>query len=76
MPRISMLVPDEALELIDSVSDNRTAFMVQASVREARKRRRQLVDAEVARICRETAERDRAIAREWESTLADGLEDE
>ena len=73
MPKISMLVPEADLRLIDSVSRNRTAFMIEAAVAEAKRRRRELEDAEIARICSDTAERDLALAREWESTLADGL---
>jgi hypothetical protein len=74
MPRISMLVSEEALTLIDSVSANRTAFMVDAAVNEARKRQRELRDAEVERISQENAAFDLTTAREWEGTLADGLE--
>lgn len=73
MPKISMLVPEADLRLIDSVSRNRTAFMIEAAVAEAKRRRRELEDAEIARICSDTAERDLALAREWESTLGDGL---
>jgi len=74
MPRISMLIPEKALRLIDSVSENRTSFMVEAAVREAQRRRRELRDAEIRLICTETAERDRRLASEWEDTLADGLD--
>ena len=35
---------------------------------------RELRDAEIARICAENAERDMQVYREWEGTLADGLE--
>lgn len=73
MPKISMLVPEADLRLIDSVSRNRTAFMIEAAVAEAKRRRRDLEDAEIARICTENAERDRRLAHEWESTLRDGL---
>ena len=69
-----MLVPDDALALIDSVSENRTAFMVDAAVRAAKARRRELVDAEIARICAEDAELDMKVYREWEGTTADGLD--
>ena len=68
-----MLVPDEALRLIDEVSDNRTAFMVEASVREARKRRRELMDAEIADICASTAQRDFDLSTEFQGTLLDGI---
>lgn len=73
MPKISMLVPEGDLRLIDSVSKNRTAFMIEAAVAEAKRRRRELEDAEIARICAGTAERDRALAGDWEATLSDGL---
>lgn len=74
MPKISMLVPEVDLQLIDSVSRNRTAFMIEAAVAEAKRRRRELDDAEIARICSATAERDRTLSSEWESTLPDGLQ--
>ncbi len=75
MPRISMLVPDEALRLIDAVSgDNRTAFMVNAALGEARKRRRELLDAEVALAVAETAGEDRQLDAEFAGTLIDGLD--
>lgn len=73
MPRISMLIPEEALKLIDKVSDNRTAFMIDAAVREARKRRRELLDAEVAQICSTTATRDSELSTEFDNALFDGL---
>ena len=68
-----MLIPEQALRLIDEVSDNRTAFMLDAAVCEAKKRRRQLIDAEIARICAENHDRDLALAVEFEHTLLDGL---
>lgn len=68
-----MLIPESALRLIDDVSDNRTAFMVDAAVREAKTRRRELIDAEVARICGASADRDHVISVEFEDTLIDGL---
>lgn len=74
MPRISMLVSEEALAIIDGVSNNRTAFMVDAALKEAHKRQRELLDAEVERISTENAAYDIAAAREWEGTLGDGLE--
>jgi len=70
-----MLISPEALAAIDSVAANRTEFMVQAALVEARKRRREIEDAEIARICIESAERDRALAREFEGTELDGLEE-
>ena len=76
MPRISMLIPADALKLIDSVAENRTSFMVDAAVAAAKRRRRELVDAEVARICTEFYDEDLAIAKEFEGTLLDGLDNE
>jgi hypothetical protein len=69
-----MLIAPEALSLIDSVAGNRTEFMVEAALVEARKRRRELEDAEIARICREQAKEDRALAGHFDGTLTDGLE--
>jgi hypothetical protein len=74
MARISMLVPDEALALIDSVSPNRSAFMVEASVAAAKRRKREIEDAEIADICRSQAAEDRFIAAEFEATVCDGIE--
>jgi hypothetical protein len=76
MPRISMVVPRKDLDLIDQVAENRTAFMVGASVAAARLVLRQREDDEIERLCAETAERDLAMSIEFEGTLADGLDDE
>lgn len=73
MPKISMLIDPADLELIDSVSKNRTAFMVSAAVEEAKRRKRELEDAEIARICAENAADDRELATDWEPVLKDGL---
>ena len=69
-----MLISPEALSTIDSVAKNRTEFMVEAALAEAKKRRREIEDAEIARICMNTAERDRALAKEFEGTLGDALD--
>lgn len=73
MARISMLVPDDALELIDSVSENRSAFMIGAAVAAAKRRKRELEDAEIAAIVRVHAGDDRAIAAEFDATALDGI---
>ena len=75
MGRITIFVPDEALTVIDSVTSNRSAFMTAAALAAARAKLRELEDAEIERICAENAEEDLAIAREWESTLMDGMHD-
>jgi hypothetical protein len=74
MARISMLIPDEALALIDSVSSNRSAFMIGAAVAEARRRKRELEDAEIASIARGQAVADRVIAAEFDATSSDGID--
>jgi hypothetical protein len=76
MPRISMLIPDDSLALIDSVAENRTAFMIEAATQAARRRKRELMDAEVRRICAEDSDLYASVSREWEGTLADGLDDD
>ena len=74
MARISMLVPDEDLALIDSVAErSRTAFMIEAARQEALRIRRQREDDEIARICAEEADRDRTLAADFADTLPDGL---
>lgn len=74
MAKISMVVPDEALALIDSVAENRSAFMVAASVKAAEQIKRLTVDAEIARSCAENAQTAAAIESEFASALMDGLE--
>jgi hypothetical protein len=77
MPRISLLVSDEDLAIIDAAaSPNRTAFMVAAAREVAARIHRARIDAEVAAAVAESAAEDLELAREWESTLMDGLEDE
>lgn len=72
--KISMLIPDDDLALIDAVAEpNRTAFMIRASKEAALRVQREREDAEIARICTESAERDRALAEESAGTAADGL---
>lgn len=74
MIRISMLIRDEDLALIDSAAaPNRTAFMVAAAKEAALRIRRQREDEEIAHICAETAGRDRDLAEEFGTTAADGL---
>jgi hypothetical protein len=64
MAKISMVIPDADLAVIDEVaSPNRTAFML----------RRERDDAEIARILNENAAEDRALLEEFAGTLADGL---
>lgn len=74
MPRISMLLSDEDLAIIDAAaSPNRTAFMVAAAKEVAIRLRRAREDAEIEAIMRENADEDVALAQEFESTLSDGL---
>jgi hypothetical protein len=74
MAKISMIVPDEELALIDEfASPNRTAFMLRA-VREAiAGLQRARTDAEIERCLAETAEDDVALSREFAGVSADGL---
>ncbi|MDQ2873204.1 MAG: hypothetical protein M3R35_08770 [Candidatus Eremiobacteraeota bacterium] len=74
MAKISIVVPDEALELIDSIAENRSAFMVAASVQAAEHERRLAIDAEIAQSCRENVKVATAIESTFASTLRDGLE--
>ena len=73
--KISMLIPDADLALIDDVAEpNRTSFMVRAALDAAARIRREREDAEIGRICAETAKRDRRVAKDFEPALEDGLE--
>lgn len=76
MRRISMLVPEESLALIDAVAANRTAFMIEAATSAARKRKRELLDAEVRDICARDAKLHARVHDEWQGTSADGLADD
>ena len=74
MAKISMVVPDADLALIDRVaSPNRTAFMIAAAKAAAVRVLRQREDEEIARILDESADEDRALLEELSGTLADGL---
>ena len=73
MAKISMVVPDSDLALIDEVaSPNRTAFMLAAAKEAALRIRRQRDDAEIARILDESAGEDRAQLDEFAGTVGDG----
>ena len=74
MAKISMVVPDEALALIDSVAGNRSAFMVAAAVKAAEYERRLAIDAEIAKSCSENSGLAAALEVEFANTLMDGLE--
>jgi hypothetical protein len=74
MPRISMLLSDEDLAIIDAAAaPNRTVFMVAAAREAAMRIRRARADDEIESIMRENAENDAALAAEFDSTLEDGL---
>ena len=75
MAKISMLIPDDALAEIDeSAGGNRTAFMLAAALRQAREMRRLREDEEVAAACIAHPERDAQLMRDWEITMADGID--
>ncbi|MBV8644429.1 MAG: hypothetical protein JO225_10990 [Candidatus Eremiobacteraeota bacterium] len=74
MAKISMVIPDADLAIIDEVAaPNRTAFMLAAAREAALRLRRQREDAEIARLLDEGADEDRALLDEFAGTLADGL---
>jgi uncharacterized protein (DUF1778 family) len=75
MATITLRIPDEVLAMIDAeAGDNRTQFMLNAAREAVRLRQRERVDAEVSRILLDDVDRDLAIARDFESTMADGLD--
>lgn len=70
-----MLVPDDALAAIDALAGgNRSAFMIEAALDRVRRLKRELIDSEIEAAMSENAERDLAVYREWEGTMADGLD--
>ena len=73
MAKVSMLIPDEALALIDSVANNRTSFMLEAAVKAARLERRRREDAEIACWCSERGESDAGLDDEFSFAVSDGL---
>jgi len=74
MAKISMVVPDADLAIIDEVAaPNRTAFMLAAAREAALRIRRERDDVEIARILDESADEDRALLEEFAGTAADGL---
>ncbi len=73
MPRISLLLSEEDLAIIDAAaSPNRTAFMVAAAKEVAARVHRAKLDAEVAAAVAETADEDRKLTAEFDCTLNDG----
>lgn len=74
MPRISLLVPDDDLDLIDSVATpNRTTFMVAAAREAALRVRRERENRELAAILDASADEDGLLLAEFDGTAADGL---
>jgi hypothetical protein len=74
MAKISMVVADEDLAMIDAVAEpNRTAFMVAAAKQAAALRHRERLDATVARCLAETALDDFALDEEFAGVAGDGL---
>jgi hypothetical protein len=75
MPKISMLIPEEALAEIDAqAGGNRTSFMLTASIERARRLKRADVDREIAETLAANADENEAVYRDWEPTLGDGLD--
>jgi uncharacterized protein (DUF1778 family) len=75
MPKISMLIPEDVLAEIDAqAGGNRTSFMVAAAIERARTLKRDQIDREIATTLTANATENAAAYRDWEPTLADGLE--
>jgi uncharacterized protein (DUF1778 family) len=74
MPKISMLIPDDALALIDRhASGNRTAFMMEAAVARARGLERERTDRDIIAALTDDPAADAAVRAAWHPTLADGI---
>ena len=75
MAKISMLVPDDQLAVIDAhAGGNRTAFMIAAAVERAKVIKRERMDAEIAASVRASDDDDFVVYSEWESVVGDGLQ--
>ncbi len=75
MPKISMLIPDEALIEIDAQAQgNRTAFMVDAALDRARRVRREKLDREIIAALENESDADAREYAAWEGAMSDGLE--
>jgi hypothetical protein len=76
MAKISMVIPDDQLAKIDAEANgNRTAFMVSAAIEVAKRTHRERIDREIAADIVENADADAQVYSDWESTLADGLDE-
>lgn len=74
MATITIRVPDEDLAAIDAAAGgNRTQFMLAAALEAAERYQRARLDAEVSRILREDADRDRTVLDDLSGSMADGL---
>jgi hypothetical protein len=74
MAKISMVIPDDDLALIDAVAgSNRSAFMLGAAKEAALRRHRERLDVEIASCLAETADEDRILAAEFAGIAGDGL---
>lgn len=74
MPRISILVANEDLAIIDSVAMSSRSDFIAAAARDAAMRiRRGRIDEEIESIMRANADHDVALATEFACTLTDGL---
>jgi len=72
--KISMVIPDADLALIDEVAEpNRSAFMLAATKEAALRKHRERLDAEIDRCLDETADEDRRLAADFDGVAGDGL---
>ena len=78
MASIALRIPDDDLASLDAEAahdgSSRTQFVLDAVRAEIVRRHRLRVDEEVGRLLAEQADENRALAREFEATMADGLE--
>ena len=75
MPKISMLIPERQLALIDAqAGGNRTAFMISAAVERAKRLRRQRMDEEIAASIQDSEDGDFAVYKDWENVAGDGID--
>jgi hypothetical protein len=61
-------------EVDEQAGGNQTAFMVTASLERARTVKRERLDREIAESLDADAEANMVVYRDWEPTIADGLD--
>jgi hypothetical protein len=74
MAKISVVIPDDDLALIDAAAGpNRSAFILEAAKEAALRRLRGRLETQIASCLAETSDEDRALSAEFAGVAGDGL---